>query len=350
MPRPDRLDVLKEEVGRLRKDFDDFARQHKAPLDVLSERVKEWAWKKKWKIVKWVAGASSAILVGSLSLGYKIWPHIESASSSWVDGRIAGQLKQPGEKLDKLDKDVSAIKVQLDTLNPLINGLLLQRLSNSAALPQRQFEQRLPDIKKLIALAQERGVKADPSLLGRVSQKLLNINPRAPDFWPVSAELVSYRSSNGATSNILQLASAKLPDCTDSLPQPMKVAEVLNEHQIRLSRGLYENCRITLDSAQDNDRLNSYLLNAVPLITFKHCLVLYNGGAVHLILAWKNTVETFRIEGHPPVSVSNFSGNALEFEECLFSFRITSVPPPTGQQLTETLLAQNSTTLKLPHP
>jgi hypothetical protein len=345
MPRPDRLDTLKDEVKKFRQEFDDFAKEHKAPLDVLQE----WAWANKWKIVKWVAGTISAVVVGFVGVGYKVWPHIESASGTWADARIAGQLKQPKEDLDKLGKDVSAIKTQLDTLKPLIDGMLLDRFRSAVTLPQGEFQSRLPEVQNLIGLARQRGVVVNPELVRRISEKLLSIKPRKPDFWPTSAQLVSYRSSNGAPSIVLQLATAKLQDCTDSEPQPMRITAVLSPREAKFSNALYENCRITLDSPTDNDRINSLLRGRFPRLTFRNCLVVYRGGQINLMLEWKGEVIGMQVEGKPPMTVK-MSGNTMEFENCLLEFTVQGVPPPIGQKVTEVLLAQNTESLKLPHP
>jgi hypothetical protein len=82
---------------------------------------------------------------------------------------------------------------------------------------------------------------------------------------------------------------------------------------------------------------------------FKNCLVIYRGGPINLILAWKGELAPISIGGKPSVGVS-LSGNALEFEKCLFQFTVQGVPSPTGREVTESLLAQNSDTLTLPHP
>jgi hypothetical protein len=145
------------------------------------------------------------------------------------------------------------------------------------------------------------------------------------------------------------LASANLPNCTDSDPKPAVIAEVPNPHAFKFKGATYENCRVTLDSEKDDERINSFLNTRFPTINFKNCLIVYRGGKIDLILAWNEHSFTLQVEGNPPMP-SVFSGNTLAFEDCLFDFSVRGVPPPVGQAVTETLLAQNASTLKLPHP
>jgi len=290
-----------------------------------------------------------ALCSGLVTIGRVFYEHASIDFGEAVNTRIDAGLRQPIEDIKATRTDVAEIKGKLETLSPLINDLLLERFKKSADLPQGEFQRNLPEIQNLLALARQRGVAVNPVLVRRMSEKLLNIKPRMPDFWPATAQLVNYRSSNGAPPKVLELASVKLPDCTDSEPQPMRITEVLGPHEANVSNALYETCRITLDSATDNERINSLLLGRFPRIAFKNCLVIYRGGQINFKLEWKGEVINMHVEGGPLLSVA-MSGNTLQFENCLFEFTLEGVPPPVGQKVTEVLLAQNSNTLKLPHP
>jgi hypothetical protein len=340
MPRPDHvIEGLKKQIQDLRDEFEKFAKEHKAPLEVL----RAWAWSQKWKVLTGIIAVIIAVGTGV----YTGW--VGSAINRAVDPRVAEQLKQPTKDLSTLHDDVTTLKATLETLKPLIDGLLLERFKNVVALPKSEFQNKLPEVQNLIALARQRGVTVDAALTRRMSERLLSIKPRVPDFWPASAQLVSYKSSNGAASNVLNLASAKLADCTESEPAPMRITAVLSPQQAQVSNALYENCQITLDSPKDDERINSFILGKFPRIKFKNCLVVYRGGQINLKLEWRGEVIGFQIEGKPPMAMK-MSGETMEFENCLFQFTIQGVPPPTGQEVTAVLLAQNSDTLRLPRP
>lgn len=266
-----------------------------------------------------------------------------------VDARVDKKLGDTSKKLGEMNDKLTTIDAKLTTLQPLIEDLIKHEMDKAASLPQSEFKKNLPAMEHLVSAARNQGVRVNPEVVRRLGEKLLNIQSRGPDFWPTSAQLVSYRSSNNAPSNVLQLASAILPNCTDSEPQPMRIAEVLSAHEARISLALYEDCRITLDSPTDDERINSFIVGKFPRIKFKNCLVIYRGGQITLKLEWKGEVIGLQMKGRPPMTIK-MSGNTLEFEKCLFEFTFQGVPPPVGQQVTEVLLAQNSDTLKLPHP
>ena len=128
------------------------------------------------------------------------------------------------------------------------------------------------------------------------------------------------------------------------------VAAVLAPDKITVNRALYQNCQITLDSERDDQRINALLLHGESIfITFSHCLVIYRGGRINLNIEWKNLKNVhYALDGEMGKGTVNFSGNTLEFADCLFDFSIPSAPSERSQALTKSLLAQNTNTLTLP--
>ena len=87
-----------------------------------------------------------------------------------------------------------------------------------------------------------------------------------------------------------------------------------------------------------------------PSLTFKHCLVVYRGGAINLILSWKNRPVKGGVPGKQITEGAASVPNTLGFEDCLFDFSFQGVPPPNGQQIAEDLLAQNGNTITFMRP
>jgi hypothetical protein len=231
-----------------------------------------------------------------------------------------------------------------DRLAEIEKTLAPVALQNHASLPQSQFETVLPDLKSAITAARERKVKVSPKVLDDLQSKLLTSSANAPAFWPTVAEFIDYRSFNQSS----WASQANLPSCTSSLPKSGTVANVETPTKMSVNRAIYENCRFTLDSAEDDRILNTILNTVSPLITFKHCLILYRGGVVDLILTWQNHKGELSINGKPRGTIVSVSGNAIEFEDCLFDFTFQNAPSPVGQEIAETLLSQNASTLKIP--
>jgi hypothetical protein len=98
--------------------------------------------------------------------------------------------------------------------------------------------------------------------------------------------------------------------------------------------------------------LNAILKANTPLLTFKNCLIEYHGGEINLILAWDQEPFTLTLVGKGPdpskIVHTRLSGPAIQFENCLFSFTFQNPPPPNGQRLSTTLLAENATSVALP--
>lgn len=292
--------------------------------------------------------AVATLIVAVATLGYMVYSDHEKAETENFNLRVDLRIDtRVSKQLSDLDIKVTKIQTSLDDLKPYIESLVRRDFEKVAGLSRGEFNDRLPEVQHLVSVARNQDIRVSPALVDRVSKKLLGVQPRTPEFWAVSANLLSYKSLNDQTRKLL---TAELPNCTDSQPVPMRIVEVPNPNTAKFSRGIYENCRFTLDSEQDNQRLNATLSNQVPLITFKHCLIVYRGGPVNLIIAWKNRQSELRIEGEDKTRPLSLSGNALEFENCLFVFSVQGEPPPKGQEITETLLAQNGNTLKLPSP
>jgi len=305
-------------------------------------------WKKNRRKI-W--GILVLLLIPTLAIVTPVYrEHVKSDFEHSVDDRVNPKLGEVTKQLNEFNTKLTKIDSTLSALQPYIEDLVRRQMDKVASLPLNDFRATLPSIKHLIAVAKEQGVKVNPDLLRRMSDKLLQIKPRDKEFWPFTGELVSYRSFNQSRGGTQQLLTSSLPRCTDAPPTPAKVTSVLSSTTATLSVAMYENCQITLDSSQDDERINATLTNFFPFLTFRHCVISYFGGPVNLILDWKDPSQTtFHLEGHPPMR-TKISGNTLQFEECLFSFSIQGVPPTTGQQVTETLLAQNGPRPQLPHP
>jgi hypothetical protein len=261
----------------------------------------------------------------------------------WYLGWMGTQVVDQGKKL-------TAIETKLSVLG----------LQSQASLPQIDFDKALPEIKSTVAAVRKDRISVPPAVIEELRSKLLASNSAAPDFWPTLSEFISYRSAlnyHAGAAPAPQIGvyyfAKLLPDCTDSLPKPMTVREVLSPAQAISNPGIYENCRFVLDSPKQDQALNAILRGNTPLITFKNCLIEYRGGEISLILAWDKVPFTTTIPGSGPkdptrVFPITLSGPAIQFENCLFVFEFQNPPPPNGQRFATTLLAENGTSVSLP--
>jgi len=244
-----------------------------------------------------------------------------------------------------------------DRLTGIEKNLARLELQNQASLSQSEFETTLPELRPVVAYARKQNVKVPPKVIEDLRAKLLGTSSGAPEFWPTVSEFINYRSMVIAASSeqVKRLLTERIPLCTDSTPKPMSIKEVLGPHEANYNPGLYENCRFTLDSSAQDQRINEILTGTTPFLKFRNCLIEYHGGEVNLILAWDKVPVTLiavppnsEDKSHPVTVHTNLTGPAIEFDNCLFDFSFQTAPPPKGQQLSTTLLAQNLASVTLP--
>ncbi len=227
--------------------------------------------------------------------------------------------------------------------------LARQTVTADAALPASEFKAALPELGPAIAATRRQKLKVSPKVVSDLQQHLTATDAdKTPSFWPTVAEFISFKSFNSAS----WAAPANLRACTDSAPTPATVKEVQSPRQMTINPGVYENCRFTLDSPQEDERLNSFLTHSTPQIAFKHCVIVYRGGTINLIISLdeRNASYTVGSSEHPmgtgTVNVS--VANTLEFRDCLFDLVLHNAPPQPGRQLTQLLLAATDTTITVP--
>lgn len=242
-----------------------------------------------------------------------------------------------------------------DRFKAIEKKLTASELQSQASVPQAVFEKTLPDLRSAVTDARKKDVRVSPAVIEDLRSKLLATSSSTPEFWPTVSEFVSYRSlvASELPEQARKLRTEEIRTCTDSLPQPMRLKEVLSPQRAITTRGVYENCRFVLDSPEQDATLNAILKGNTSLITFRNCLIEYHGGDINLILAWDKEPFTMTLEGrgsedpnriiHPTLS-----GPAIEFENCVFNFSFQTAPPPKGQQFSTALLAQNAASVSLP--
>jgi|CZKH01.1.fsa_nt_gi hypothetical protein len=207
-------------------------------------------------------------------------------------------------------------------------------------------------MRHLVAVAQNQQITVDPKIVGRLADNLNSVKSDVPEFWPAVGELISYRSFN-FNQSILGLLAKPLPDCLDLDPGPMIITAVQSPTQMTVSKPVYRDCRLTLDSPEDDERLNKLIKEKYPLIVFNHCLIVYRGGQINLFLKWTGQHMRMGIFPKPnseatTVVDTTYNGDALTFDQCLFDFRLQGTPSESGQKVAQGLLAQNKAIIAIP--
>ncbi len=229
----------------------------------------------------------------------------------------------------------------------LENTVTKQNVIAYSLLPPDDFKGTLPDLSSAITAARQKNIKVSTQVIGDLQGKL-DASVDAPGYWPAVAEFISYRSVN----NTAWVAPGNLPRCTDSPPSHATVKEILHQGNptvISLSPGVYKNCRFDLDSPQEDEILNSFLLGSTPIISFKHCVIGYRGGAINILIALDEHDAPIGFPGTDMKGTGHaIINNTLEFDDCLFDIAFQNAPPRQGQKLTQFLLANQGPVIKLP--
>ncbi len=211
------------------------------------------------------------------------------------------------------------------TVSSIQGSLAKQTITTHSTLPPSEFKATLPDLASSIALARKRHVKVPTRVVDDLTKQLTATDTNTSGFWPAAAQLISYRST--LTHEDLEDLKSRLPRCVDLVPHPATTAQGISpgEQTVRINPAYYENCQFRLDSPEEDEVISSFA-QRFPALTLRRCLVIYNGGEVHLRLGmWP-----------------------LMFENCLWNISVSGTPPASGQKVTETLLANNPDLFRLP--
>jgi hypothetical protein len=221
------------------------------------------------------------------------------------------------------------LEIVVNGIGRSVSGLQVsqarQDLTTYAALPPSEFKTILPGLSSSIATARRQKVKIPSAVVDDLSKQLKTTEPSTSGFWPAAAEFISYRSA--LTHEDLANLANSMPRCVDTQPHPATTKNAITKEDlgkpttVELNPAHYDNCRIQLDSPEENTKLNEQARTVLPYfsLVFNHCLVVYKGGVVRIQI---------------PAPTLTFTG-------CLWNFSVSDTPPPSGQKVTEALLAGN---------
>lgn len=337
-PTDKQFSALKEQVASLRDS-----------VQAMQPGSSPVPWVTRRPTLAWLIGSLIAVLALVLTFYTVIGPHLENDFSLRVGKQISDSLSLPNQKISTIEGNIATINGRLEALGPLISGLVLERFRRGAGLSNEEFQKQLPETRHLISLARQERIEVDPALVQKIGQKLLSVRPRTQEFWSASAELVSYRSANLASQTTKKLASAQLPNCSDSSPAVSGSVVISSPTSPpKVNPGVYKDCRVALDSPENEGGIAAIQMQQ-PSLIFRNCLVVYKGGRVNPIIGWHIYERSVPADKSQPPSERIISiSYTLVFEDCLLDFAIEGIPPADGQKVTRTVLAQTGNRITLP--
>ena len=280
--------------------------------------------------------ASAIVILGALLAG--------------VQYVVKSEVADIRSDVSSVKSDVAELKTGSLKTNSRIDDLLKEALERAFPAPsptanKAELEEDFKHANSLLQLATAENIHLNSKLMVSYGKQIASISeePAASDaVWPAAAELINYRSQS-ASPDWSSLTQSNLPNCTDHDPVPAIVTSN-TEHEIRVRNPYYENCRFTLDSPTDDAKVNSFLQNISLFLHFRHCLIIYKGGNINLLVAIRNRTSIMQLinpDGSRRAISTPFeySGPTLSFENCVFRWETGSPPPPEGKRLTKILLA-----------
>jgi hypothetical protein len=327
---PGYVPLPEEESVAIRADQKDFIRDEiKQQLGLaIDENFKPHGWRRAAFLLRELGPIASTIAIIVTLLGITLAAVYYSVANVKEETRFRTTTET---RLGNIDESLKGMRADLAK----------QALINHASLPLSDFKATLPDLSSAITTAKRQNAKVSSKVIEDLQQKLTD-STNAPGFWPTAAEFISYRSLI-----VSQALPSNLPDCADRAPEIGKVTDIERRYPPKFSFEIpsYEGCKLTLDALKDTEKINWILTNKMPFLSFKHCLIVYRGGPINLITAVEN--KSFVVQFRNDRFFSTFSGNTVNFTDCIFDFSFTTAPPSDGQQVTQTVLTQNGASIDL---
>lgn len=344
-------DKLVNRIDKLLKVIEGKQETSNDPVSIVRiEKDLTWHARIGWIAIS-VTGAALASLFSFVLLRLPRTADVQNV----VSIAVKNEVSPLNDKISAINEKLAGLTATIEFLKPDVSKNLPNVMKQS--LQQKgDLELGLKTLAALATRAQEQKITTDPVEIGEVVQHLLSIKDRNIDFWRASSSLLNYRSFNVLPKQTISLSMQNLPNCTDSDPVTLtgqapytildleptgKVKRVMNPH--------YYNCRFTLDSAEDDRRINSMVVSKFPTIEFRHCLIVYKGGDFALITeSHVAKIPLHSLTGKDTGGTANYNGPSLQFIECLFDFSVSDQVPERGQEITQNLLAQNGLSLIIP--
>jgi hypothetical protein len=310
----------------------EIADQSKKAVDALVNSLRPHGWRKAAFLLRELGPIAAIIGIVVALLGITLSAVYYSVANVKEETKFRTTTEQA---LNGIRGEITAIRGDLAKIS----------ISAHAALPLKEFETTLPDLASTVTTLRLQDLKVSPKVIEDLGHKLASTETNVPGYWPASSALVSYKSQI-STTDFANLMQSNLPRCADHDPIPMQITEVKNQpngqQTMTVSSAFYDNCRFTLDSPEDDAKVNAILLNEAAILTFRHCLILYRGGVINLIVAFHGRPVALIAEGHSPVYARVESPQTIMFENCLFDFQLSKAPTMAGQQLLQTLLVESN--------
>jgi hypothetical protein len=288
-----------------------------------------------WKNV----GIFGGLVVGAATLLYmhttREFDHLEKLLPLQVKDAVRQAVVPISGEVTSVRSRLDTIDGELKILAPEIESLLLSKFKKFASQPVKDVAKNLAEFHQSVKAARLLKVRSSPELLKQVSLKLSKVNRADPDYWPATAEFISYRSENLLPRLAGKVRAQNLPKCIDQSLKPSVVIAVPAPNKVSFDLPYYEDCKFTLDDPTDEARVNQDLARNATGVAFKNALIEYHGGEI--------SIQLLQDSKNPNRKISS-----LVFENCVYDFTMTQNPSPAAEKILNILLLETSGDIAIP--
>ena len=313
--------------------FEDLAEEEMVPgstqkqmLESLVEDVKSLKALKQEKphwAQTWMPSVTS---VAALVVAILAWlqPQHKQVTDAAADEHLRQVIGSEFDKrhFDQLSADVAELKGRVEQMKWNKENKAQPALHKLANLPQAQFEQRLPELAKVLDQGIAARLLMEAGTYHALQAKLISSPASAPAYWPAAAALIGSRAQAYPSESGLQ-------NCFDEFKRYIP-AEPHVAGQPFVHEQFFGNCELDIDD------FPRYLRSG-----FAKSLTDGSDSAGSVIrFHLRNGVVVYR--GGPLIPFAS-----LECANCTYRFSVPSIPPTGGQRIIKKLLATNERTVFL---
>jgi hypothetical protein len=206
---PEGLNALWRALHKLEEDLGELGKI--VAKKSVWDKTRSWFWKERnWSI------AVLVVIIGAIGTGtYRLAKQvIDSQVRSATDPiqRSVDKINgMPLQNIGQMSEDIATIKGTLNAWAPLITSQVFKK---NIALPQKDFEKALPELKAVAQLATKTKASVSDSDLSAVGRRALNLvksGSAQSDFaWETMTTLLEYRSALNSLPSSIDVENATL--------------------------------------------------------------------------------------------------------------------------------------------
>ncbi len=143
----------------------------------------------------WLISTTVAIGAVLVAIFGFVSPHLENDMGTRIENQVNRSLQAPLAKQGTMAEDIAAIKSTLNAWGPFITPQIFKR---SIALPQKEFEKSLPQLKAAAQLGSQSKTPMSTSDIAGVGKRAISLASGSSDTaslaWETTTALLQYRS------------------------------------------------------------------------------------------------------------------------------------------------------------